>query len=156
MGILCGSLFVWVTALGGGIFGQHGIWFNQWQHKLFAFLCHQDPGRSFWIGGTPMAVCSRCFGIYTGFLLGWFLFPLMESSMVVLNAYSKKVLAGAFILNIIDVIGNVLDIWQNTLGSRFLLGFLLGGAVVFVLGYEFIRSTININGLTHGTDRTVY
>ncbi len=37
---------------------------------FFAPICHQSPIRSFHIGGHPMAVCARCFGIYGGFLLG--------------------------------------------------------------------------------------
>lgn len=34
--------------------------------NLFSFACHQIPGRSFYINGKPMIICSRCFGIYTG------------------------------------------------------------------------------------------
>ena len=33
-------------------------------------LCHQDAGRSFAIQGAPLAVCSRCIGLYAGGVLG--------------------------------------------------------------------------------------
>ena len=33
-------------------------------------LCHQMPERSFAIGGSPLAVCARCAGLYAGFLAG--------------------------------------------------------------------------------------
>jgi uncharacterized membrane protein len=37
---------------------------------VFAPICHQLPERSFAPWGASMAVCARCFGAYTGFLLG--------------------------------------------------------------------------------------
>ncbi len=37
---------------------------------LFSTVCHQIPSRSFMIGGEPLGVCSRCTGLYTGFLAG--------------------------------------------------------------------------------------
>jgi len=44
----------------------------------FSPLCHQDPERSICILGHPMAVCSRCAGIYYGFLIGILLFPRLR------------------------------------------------------------------------------
>src|SRR5205823_10771490 len=38
--------------------------------KFFSIVCHQDPDRSFWIAGAPVAVCVRCLGIYLGAALG--------------------------------------------------------------------------------------
>lgn len=32
--------------------------------------CHQDPARSMWWHGAPLALCARCTGIYPGFLVG--------------------------------------------------------------------------------------
>lgn len=39
---------------------------------VFAFrgLCHQDPERSFAVGGHVMAICHRCTGIDVGLVLG--------------------------------------------------------------------------------------
>ncbi len=47
-----GSFLGWVVRAGGSI------------------ICHQDGGRSFSIGGVPLAVCSRCIGLYAGGVIG--------------------------------------------------------------------------------------
>jgi len=39
-------------------------------YVFLAQACHQNPLRSFWYWGYPMALCGRCIGIYTGSLLG--------------------------------------------------------------------------------------
>ncbi|MBS3086144.1 DUF2085 domain-containing protein [Candidatus Pacearchaeota archaeon] len=43
--------------------------------KLPFWICHQNPERCFKFKGKPMALCSRCFGLYLFILLG-FLFSL--------------------------------------------------------------------------------
>jgi uncharacterized membrane protein len=35
-----------------------------------AFLCHQLPERSFYLGGFQLPVCARCLGLYGGAALG--------------------------------------------------------------------------------------
>jgi len=45
---------------------------------FFSPICHQDPGRSFHLMGHPLAVCSRCTGIYIGFLLGALVYPFLR------------------------------------------------------------------------------
>lgn len=145
-----------VIALGGGLFNQSGLWFDHWQHKAFRGLCHQDPERSFWLNGTPMAVCSRCFGIYAGFFASWMLFPMASRGLQRINGYKRWLLVGIVLLNLIDIIGNFVGLWQNTLASRFLMGALIGVTVVLILGYEFIGTKqLNIKGIHYGTDRTV-
>jgi uncharacterized membrane protein len=36
----------------------------------FSLVCHRIPDRCFRLWGTPLAVCSRCSGLYGGFLAG--------------------------------------------------------------------------------------
>jgi uncharacterized membrane protein len=36
---------------------------------LFSYVCHQQPERSLWLAGAPLAVCARCAGIYFGAFL---------------------------------------------------------------------------------------
>ncbi len=45
---------------------------------FFSFICHQDPERSFLLGGHALAVCGRCTGLYVGFFLGVLFFPWMR------------------------------------------------------------------------------
>lgn len=35
---------------------------------IFINCCHQQPDRTYWIMGYPMALCARCIGIYFGFV----------------------------------------------------------------------------------------
>lgn len=152
--VLVLSVLLVLIALGGGLWGQTEPWFLQWQHKLFYGLCHQSPERSFWINGQPMAVCSRCFGIYTGFFGGLITAFLVMKRLR--NALLKKVLLVMLILNIVDVAGNILSIWQNTLFSRYVLGFLLAATAGLMLGKALIKQPTSINHLNnYGTNRTV-
>jgi uncharacterized membrane protein len=45
-------------------------------HIVFKDFCHQMPERTLTICGAPMAVCSRCAGIYAGIAIGALLPPL--------------------------------------------------------------------------------
>lgn len=137
---------VTVATLGGGLFGQSGPWFSQWQHESFRTLCHQMPHRSFWIGGQPMAVCSRCFGIYAGFLAGWLLLPVMGYGGIGRRASTpfSQLLAGMVIINLADIVGNMLGFWENTLVTRSILGWGLGMcAAVLFSGTFFTQSQKN-------------
>lgn len=142
-------LFVVMTALGGGIFGQKAPFYMQWQHRLFFRMCHQDPNRSFWINGQPMAVCSRCIGIYTGFTLAWILLPFL-STFEINNDYVVKLVIAAVLFNGIDVLANALGFWQNTLVSRLILGWLMGWTAGLLFTGDFFKTTIKSMGYHHG------
>ena len=143
-----------LIALGGGLFNQPGFWFEHWQHKAFNGLCHQNPQRSFWINSTPMAVCSRCFGIYSTFLVTWILLPGVIKQLDIIDGYRRWILIAAIFINLADVAGNYFGFWQNTLLSRAFLGGFIGLNFVFILGLEFVSNTqLNIKGIHYGTDR---
>lgn len=81
-----------------------------------------------------MAVCSRCFGIYSGFFavsLSGLL--LLFSTMRPHRKRSLKLLAGFIALNGIDVLGNALGWWTNTLVSRFFMGLSIGGGLILFI-----------------------
>ncbi|WP_372638175.1 DUF2085 domain-containing protein [Fodinibius sp.] len=131
-----------IIALGGGLFGQQQFWLLQWQHQALAHLCHQAADRSFWIGGQPMAVCSRCLGVYSGFAFGWMLLPLAGfwKAYFYRSWLLKKILFATAVINLIDIIGNFAAFWENTLTSRLVLGGLLGiAAAVLFSGVFFNR-----------------
>jgi uncharacterized membrane protein len=93
--------------------------------NFFSQLCHQDPSRSFLLGGAPVAVCVRCLGIYWGVAVG----ALVRLRM------SRRLLAVAVVLNLIDVATGVLHWHGNVPLVRFFLGLMLGvgvGAVLFL------------------------
>jgi uncharacterized membrane protein len=93
---------------------------------FFSRLCHQDPGRSFVVDGSPIAVCVRCLGIYCGAALG--------SLPGIGRVAARRLLAIALAINLLDVATASLH-WHGSLPlPRFLLGLLLGvgaGAVIF-------------------------
>jgi uncharacterized membrane protein len=130
-----------ITAFGAGLFAHTEHYFLSWQHQFFSILCHQDPVRSFVINGTPMAVCSRCFGIYSFFMAGILLMPVY----MVVRRFSlkteKKWLIAAILLNLADVLTNFLGIWSNTLITRFVLGAFLGLSAALILANEFFTLT---------------
>jgi|GEM_PF-297834 len=132
-----------ITALGGGLFQQQAPWLLQWQHQVFRLFCHQIPERSFWLYGQPMAVCSRCLGIYLTFAVGWLTLPAIEWMDIKRTISSSKIVFIAVLLNFFDIIGNILGIWQNTLVSRFVLGALLGGTTSLLFTGDFFQLTKN-------------
>ena len=96
--------------------------------SFFSRLCHQDPARSFVIGGSPVAVCARCLGIYCGVALGTLL-RLGKVSTI-------RLLAVAMLLNLLDVGSGMLHWHGNMPVTRFWLGLLLGVAAGSILFLE--------------------
>ncbi len=95
--------------------------------SFFSRLCHQDPTRSFLVGGSPVAVCVRCLGIYYGAAMG--------ALLRVGRAPAARLLSIALLLNLLDVTSGALHWHGNLSAPRFLLGLLLGvgaGAVLFL------------------------
>jgi uncharacterized membrane protein len=93
--------------------------------SFFSRVCHQNPGRSFILQGSPIAVCVRCLGIYCGAALG--------SLMGIGQAAARRLLAIVLVLNLADVATANLH-WHGSLPlPRFLLGLGLGVGVGTVL-----------------------
>ena len=82
--------------------------------NFFSALCHQNPARSFWLGGSPAAVCVRCLGIYFGVAIGSMTLPRRTTALPWLTA--------ALLLNGLDVLTGPHDLPL----ARFLLGGFLG------------------------------
>ena len=87
---------------------------------FFSPVCHQDPARSFWILGTPVAVCARCLGIYLGAAVGAWI-PAPRRFLL-----SGLALFAAF--NLADVLTEAAAWHGNWKLARFLLGAFLGMA----------------------------
>lgn len=48
---------------------------------IFSAVCHQRPERSIYLGGVPMVVCARCFGIYAGAWMGIMMAPWVSGKI---------------------------------------------------------------------------
>lgn len=149
VGLLSISVFLVVTALGPGLFGNQ-IHESRWQHIFFDFLCHQDPERSYSISDVSMAVCSRCLGIYTSFMIGIFVVPFIKKLTSTSRKAKLRIVISTIGLNALDIIGNATQIWVNTLESRYILGFLFGVSIVVLIADEFLKKNINTED-TYGT-----
>lgn len=148
--VLISVLGVVLVGLGGGLWGQQMPWQWQWQHQAFEHLCHQLPNRSIWMGGQPMAVCSRCIGIYAGFAVGWLLLPFAAYFNLSKYGQTPKFALIIIAINAIDIVGNILGFWQNTLVSRLALGSLLGMVIALLFSSNFFGSIIKSMGNHHG------
>jgi uncharacterized membrane protein len=99
-------------------------------YRTFNYLCHQIPARSFFAAGHPLAVCSRCTGIYAGFFVATICYPLLRSLRDI-QTPPRKWLFIAVAPLAIDFSVEFFGIWNNTHLSRFLTGALLGATAVF-------------------------
>ena len=99
-------------------------------YQAFSHVCHQIPARSFFVAGHPLAVCSRCTGLYLGFVLALLLYPLIGGLGKTETPERKWLFVAATPLAF-DVAFNSLGVWTNTHGSRFITGALLGAVAVF-------------------------
>jgi uncharacterized membrane protein len=99
-------------------------------YRPFSYLCHQIPARSFFVAEHPFAVCSRCTGIYAGFLVATIAYPLIKSLRRTETPARKWLLLAALPLAV-DFSLEFFGIWNNTHFSRFATGALLGAVSVF-------------------------
>ena len=99
-------------------------------YHSFGLLCHQIPERSFFIAGEKFAVCSRCTGVYFGFLAMLLVYPKLKSLRRT-DLPSRKWLIASAVPLVIDFGLTFLGIWENTHATRFMTGLALGAAVVF-------------------------
>ncbi|HZS04091.1 MAG TPA: DUF2085 domain-containing protein [Blastocatellia bacterium] len=101
-------------------------------YQSFSAVCHQLPERSFHLLGCPFAVCSRCTGIYSGFLLGLIAYPfarrLDDETMP-----ERRWLLVAVAPMLIDFAGNAIGIFTNTFSSRTITGLVGGVASAFYI-----------------------
>ncbi len=107
--------------------------FAIWQ--FFSLVCHQDPARSFWIAGAPVAVCTRCLGIYLGAAAGaW----VQAERKTLVRALAMVLLA-----SLLDFLAEAAGLHGNWPLVRFGLGAAVGatltGTVVNALRREAIQ-----------------
>src|ERR1041385_8256533 len=71
----------WVVLIVGAPLAKAGglISISSPLYHFFSFICHQIPERSLHIEGEQLAVCSRCFGVYFGLVLGFAVYPIWRN-----------------------------------------------------------------------------
>lgn len=107
-------------------------------YAAFRPLCHQRADRSLFIEGLPMAVCSRCFGIYFGFWLGMLTLILSASPKYVSISFRSLVLT--MLPMTADALGGWAGLFTNTHLSRWMTGLIAGaGVALFIFGLDLRR-----------------
>ena len=101
-------------------------------YSLFSPICHQNPARSFFICGYQLAVCSRCLGIYAGFLGGIVIYPFLRGFSAVYLPRTKYFIAMSLPIGL-DTLGNFFRLWNTSNWPRFSLGFVWGLILPFYL-----------------------
>jgi len=132
---LAGLIFIFVASLGNGIWNRP-VNYTDWQYRAFRGVCHQMQDRSFHIREVPMAVNSRCFGIFSGILGTWVLLPLLVA-VFRFKTWPGMVLGIAVVVQIIDFIAGQFSAWNSSNFYRFFLGIFLGVALVCMLADQF-------------------
>lgn len=114
-------------------------------YGFFHYICHQMSARSFHLEGEQFAVCSRCFGVYSGLLLGFVVYPLWRR-VDDIEPLPRFWLFLSMIPIGIDWSLGVFGIWENTHLSRFITGLILGFACAVFLIPGLVEITRNLTG----------
>jgi len=96
-------------------------------YSFFSYICHQISERSLHLDGHPMAVCSRCFGVYAGLLAGFLGYPVFRR-IEDTDPLPRRWLFLSLVPIGIDWSLNVFGIWENTHFTRLVTGAILGFA----------------------------
>jgi uncharacterized membrane protein len=129
--ILAGLILLFVISLGNGIWNRP-LDYNDWNYRVFYGICHQLQDRSFHINNIPMAVNTRCFGIFSGLMAAWIMVPYL-ANLTKNKKWPGYLLSISVMVHIIDFAAGQLSIWNSSNFSRFFLGIFLGIALVCMI-----------------------
>jgi uncharacterized membrane protein len=98
-------------------------------------LCHQQPGRSFGARGFYMPVCSRCAGIYLGFLLSLVFIVVLERAVKGEFPSVKMTVTavGVFLVMGGEAALSTFRIIESFAVVRFITGFMTGWFMLYLL-----------------------
>lgn len=127
--VTLGIVLVWVFAIVLAPVALENGWIGLSSpiYNFFSYICHQQSERSLHLDGHPLAVCSRCFGVYFGLFAGMAVYPLWRRIEDV-EPLARFWLFLSLIPIGIDWSLTMFDVWENTHLSRFVTGLILGVA----------------------------
>ncbi len=132
--VILGGALLWCAAIVGApllsLAGGGPLTVGSLLYEFFQPVCHQIDSRSLHIFGAPLAVCTRCSGIYGAFLLGTLLFPLVRSLKHAVLP-SRWWLIGAMTPMLLDVAAGIAGLHEITPLTRIVTGTLAGFALPF-------------------------
>lgn len=113
-------------------------------YRSFSAVCHQMPERSFHLHGFPLAVCSRCTGIYAGFLVGLLIAPLVRNLRECEMPHRRWLILAALPM-LADFGVDFVGLANNTFVSRATTGALLGMVAAFYVLPGFVATFRNFS-----------
>ena len=118
---------------------------------VFDPLCHQIPARSFQVGGVPLALCHRCYGIALGVVGGLAVAPLVRARGAD-GRRGLRLLALAALPMAVDWALGALGMLANTPMSRVLTGAVFGTMAGLVLAGS-LRPSVPVETALPEADR---
>lgn len=143
-GVTLAVVFVWVFVIVLAPVAREFGWAVAGPiYTFFSYICHQLPERSLHIDSHPLAVCSRCFGVYFGLFAGLLTYPLWRKIDEV-EPLPRIWLFLSLVPISIDWSLTVFGVWENTHVSRFFTGLILGIACAVYIVPAFVEIRRNI------------
>jgi uncharacterized membrane protein len=101
-------------------------------YEIFSPVCHQMPDRSYVFFGEPLAVCHRCFGVYSGLLLGS-LIPKGVLQKLASAEWRRRWVLACCAPILFDGVFSLLGVWEGVPVFRSSTGFLFGAMLATLL-----------------------
>lgn len=95
----------------------------------YMYSCHQQPTKSFWLMGYPIALCARCYGFYIGVVISTIL-ALFNKFRINLKTFFIILL-----LVIIDLFINYILKHTTGIYLRFTTGLFMGAIFTITISY---------------------
>ncbi len=105
-------------------------------YALFSLLCHQDPSRSFAVGGHPLACCHRCAALYGASAAAGVGYATLRGRIRRAHRHELAALLGPIV---VDGLGGMSGLWESTTLSRLATGSLAGIGLVWLL-YPYLEA----------------
>ncbi len=104
-------------------------------NSILSNACHQNPERTFWLMGYPMALCARCFGVYLSVCISCLLLLADKFSI------NFKIFIILAIICSTDILLNLFNINTGNI-TRFFIGLLIGILITKFFNYIITRRKV--------------
>ncbi len=108
-------------------------------YTAYTGVCHQLPDHSFHIHGSILAVCIRCTALYTAFLAGIIMFPLLRTYNFSFTTHRYYIILLAVPM-IVDVVASWITGYSSTTISRAVSGGMFGFGAALLLVPLFLEA----------------
>ena len=123
------SVFLSGIFLAPWLESRSSIWAS-FVYAVYSPFCHQLPERSLICFGHPLAVCSRCLGIYLGIFGGLLFYPFTWKRRPLIIP-GRKVFLLFSVPIALDTAANLVKLWSSSNSLRLFTGLLWGGLLPF-------------------------